>query len=423
LGREKSPFCSSRSKVTAQNARTKPETALKPIPTGPLPDTTKFDHGHLRELPDFSPPLILLRKPSESIATGLSILETFQLFFTQAMVAIIVVATNGYAARARQNQEGRKATPNWKPVNSTDIWRYLGCLIYMGGTTESKHEKYWSSVHRLGEFLGLKRFEQIHRYFTLQKDFSSTTQATKSFTYNLEPIASLVRQKCRQKWSPSSYLCIDEAMVPYRGRTSHKTKMKNKPVAEGYKIWVLADNGYVSDWLWHSQRDGPEGIPKKGLWVDQLTSNGLESIELAPTFALVIRLATRLRELRSTRIFCLYLDNLLLNVNVAQALLALNICCMGTTRKNAQGIPKWLIDLKKHNRGLVWNSMLAETVDLTLCFLWQDNNTVLGITTAYCLKNKTIWRLRKRPSPTSTNARIVRPVFGKALLYSMQLAL
>jgi Transposase IS4 len=86
---------------------------------------------------------------------------------------------------------------------------------------------------------------------------------------------------------------------------------------------------------------------------------------------------------------------------------------MGTTRKNATGIPTCLIDLKQHNRGLVWNSMLAEIVNLTLCFLWQDNNAVLGITTAYCLRNETINRLRKRPSPTSTNARIVRPVFGE----------
>jgi hypothetical protein len=68
-------------KITAQNARTKPETALEPIPTGPLPESTKFDYGHLRELPNYSPLLILLLKPSESIATGLSILETFQLFF------------------------------------------------------------------------------------------------------------------------------------------------------------------------------------------------------------------------------------------------------------------------------------------------------------------------------------------------------
>jgi hypothetical protein len=95
-------------KNNSSNARTKPETALKPIPTGPLLDSTKFDRGHLRELPDYSPPLILLRKPSESIATCLSILETFQLFVTQAMVAIIVVVTNGYAASVHQNREERK---------------------------------------------------------------------------------------------------------------------------------------------------------------------------------------------------------------------------------------------------------------------------------------------------------------------------
>jgi hypothetical protein len=57
--------------------------------------------------------------------------------------------------------------------------------------------------------------------------------------------------------------------------------------------------------------------------------------------------------------------------------------------------------------------MLAEPVDRTLCFLWQDNNAVLGMTTMYTLK-ETIPRLRKRPAPTSTNARIVRPIFGES---------
>jgi hypothetical protein len=47
--------------------------------------------------------------------------------------------------------------------------------------------------------------------------------------------------------------------------------MKNKPISEGYKIWVLADYGYVWDWLWHSLQDGPEGIPKTGLTVTQRT--------------------------------------------------------------------------------------------------------------------------------------------------------
>jgi Transposase IS4 len=91
----------------------------------------------------------------------------------------------------------------------------------------------------------------------------------------------------------------------------------------------------------------------------------------------------------------------------------LNIGCTGTTRKNAEGVPSWLIELKKNNRNLVWDSMLAEQVDQTLCFLWQDNNAVLGMTTMYDL-TETIPRLRKRPAPTSTNARIVRPIFGES---------
>jgi hypothetical protein len=61
----------------------------------------------------------------------------------------------------------------------------------------------------------------------------------------------------------------------------------------------------------------------------------------------------RLRELRPKRIFCLYLNNLFTNVNVAQALLALDICCTETTRKNAQRIPNWLVNLKKHNHSLI----------------------------------------------------------------------
>ena len=55
--------------------------------------------------------------------------------------------------------------------------------------------------------------------------------------------------------------------------------------------------------------------------------------------------------------------------------------------------------------------MFTEIVDSTFYFLWQDNNTVLGLTIVYCLKNDIVKRLRKRSSPTSVNVQIVRPVF------------
>jgi hypothetical protein len=63
------------------------------------------------------------------------------------------------------------------------------------------------------------------------------------------------------------------------------------------------------------------------------------------------------------------------------------------------------------HQSLMWNSAFAEIVNGVLCFLWQDNNTVLGITTGFDLSQRVL-RMRKRPTLTSTNARIVRPIFG-----------
>jgi hypothetical protein len=95
---------------------------LKPIATGFLPE---LDESNLPELPTYEPPLQLQFQPSESLATGLSELETFQELLTPAIVDIIVEATNSYAANARPNQSEINNLDlhirHWKPVNPTDI--------------------------------------------------------------------------------------------------------------------------------------------------------------------------------------------------------------------------------------------------------------------------------------------------------------
>jgi hypothetical protein len=183
--------------------------------------------------------------------------------------------------------------------------------------------------------------------------------------------------------------------------------MKNKPIKEGFKVWVLGDQGYVWYWLWYSVETGTEGIPKRGELIDLPRDD--EKVYLATTFTTIIRLAQQLPD--NSKVYCLFLDNLFINLNVCEALLALNVVIMGTTRKNAFGMPKRLVELKKQNQIMVWNSASAEIVKDTEYFVWQDNNAVLGMTTAYSIKQTTPW-LRKRPALTSTNTQIVRPVFG-----------
>jgi Transposase IS4 len=288
------PSAASDPKITKNTARTAQKTALKPIVIGHLPETVKLDEKDLPELPMYDPPLDLQFQSSKSLSTGLSELDTFQRLLTPAIIDRIVIATNSYAENARKDEELLPHARRWIPVNSTDIWRFVGCLLHMGYHKLSNHEDYWSESGYLRKFISLKRYDQIHRYFTLRNGVTDPKQKDETFAWRVEPVATIVKQNCKALWSPSSHLAIDEAMIAYRGRTVDKVKLLNKPIKEGYKVWVLGDAGYVYDWLWHSHVDGPEDIPKKGLDINRVEATELTKlikVHLAPTFALILRLA------------------------------------------------------------------------------------------------------------------------------------
>ena len=112
--------------------------------------------------------------------------------------------------------------------------------------------------------------------------------------------------------------------------------------------------------------------------------------------------------------YLLFLDNLFLNVDVAHALLNIGISVMGTTRKNATGLPEELLRLKDAKQAFLYGGLVAIVQGKTLCFAWQDNNVVLGLTTAFSLHQPRdiVIRNRKRPKDSLTNAAIAVPIFG-----------
>ena len=168
-------------------------------------------------------------------------------------------------------------------------------------------------------------------------------------------------------------------MIRYFGHTSHTIKAPYKPIKEGYKLWAIGDHGYIYNWLWYSKDCGTEG----------LSSRLRSSPGLADTQALVILLAKSLPEPANFG-YTLYLDNLFTNIPLATALGELRIGVMGTTRATASGFPKELAQLKKSKEPLEWGYLKTAIVDRAQCFLWQDNNRVLGITTAYNLEDTVI---------------------------------
>ena len=328
------------------------------------------------------------------------------------MVKILSEETNKYAESQFQYPSSDSSSKcHWIPTTPAEIRVYLGVHLYFGLYPLIVRRDYWR-LHNLGQFMGCTRFELIHRFFS---PYAAPFPQNAPWFYRIQRIADLIRNACRNSYTPSSNIAIDEAMVAFEGRSKHTVKLKNKPIDTGYKVWCIGDHGYIWSWLFHSRTEGVETLEgsRKTLW-KRLRSNEesqSENVLLAPTFALVLRLAEQLsKQLK----FCIYLDNLFLNLPVAQCLLSMGIYCMGTTRKRAVGVPSKLQKYLDNNSELLWDSTIAEIIDNnTLCFVWQDNKPVIALSTAHSLHRfeDRIQRTRRCPKISSENARILQPVF------------
>lgn len=130
---------------------------------------------------------------------------------------------------------------------------------------------------------------------------------------------------------------------------------------------MLAEHGYVWSWLWHSIKIGTENSKAS---LDSRIPKVLPDTQ---------RMIMRLALLLDTSVdYILYLDNLFMSIPLAKALKEVSIGVTGTTRKSSKGLPRWLDNLKRENRQLIWDSAVGVIEDGILCFVWQDNNEVLG---------------------------------------------
>ena len=86
---------------------------------------------------------------------------------------------------------------------------------------------------------------------------------------------------------------------------------------------------------------------------------------------------------------------------------------MGTARPTANGFPKTLdVDKDQAKRKLDWNHLCGEIIDEEVpALLWQDNNSVLLLSTIHESTSYTLSK-RKKPKLTSTNAAKARLPFA-----------
>ena len=78
----------------------------------------------------------------------------------------------------------------------------------------------------------------------------------------VQPIIDKLSHRFQAVYSPGKNVSVDEAMIPFKGRSTLKQYMPLKPVKRGIKVWALADacNGYITNFQVYTgkQRDATE---------------------------------------------------------------------------------------------------------------------------------------------------------------------
>jgi Transposase IS4 len=217
-------------------------------------------------LPQYIPPINVPLVPFQAQLPRQGPLSLFLSFLGEPALRTVVENTNSYARNWRSKPLQKRARP-WHDLSRNEFLRWIGLLFYIGRYTEPQRTDYWRvSDHNLGRYMGMSRWEQIHRFLSIRDEVIFPILPGESWYYKLEPVASQIRQNCERTVIPYSWVSVDEGMILFQGRSRHTVKLRDKSIEEGFKVWICAFGGYVISWLWHSGLHGPEGIPGKR-WV------------------------------------------------------------------------------------------------------------------------------------------------------------
>lgn len=394
------------------------------------------------EIPTFSP-MEIASPPTYGHSIKLETddpYEIFSLFLTEDALELIATNTN-------RNQELNPAPRSpyarkWHPTTAKELRAYIGAYIWMGVHVEPEIEDYWRKdpakgpIHsQIGDHISRNRWEQIDRYLHISApQTEAQRQGKKEKVFQkLEPLATDLRNAFKQYWQIGTHLTIDESIQRFLGRAAEVVNIPSKPTPEGFKIWCLANGGYVVDWLWHGKGSKAEDGPYK------LPAHWMKEEGFSKTQAVVLELLARQLGLAKNK-HIIWLDNLFTSHDLLAFMREyMGIGAAGTVRitktkreeeeasrgtkaqkkrgkekEENRGVDASLAELKnKFGPSIEWGKLYARVSgdQNIIQFGWKDQTLVLFMSTVSDgLKEVVRWR--RRPAASSTSAKTSRAPFG-----------
>ena len=150
---------------------------------------------------------------------------------------------------------GSDALQSWQPVNVKELKAFMGFIILMGITSLPSLNDYWKNdlVYRyspVASRISRRRFLEVSRYLHFASNSSLAPPGSPNYNKlgKIEHIINLLVDRYQKLYNHNRDVSVDEAMIPFKGRSSMKQYLPMKPTKRGFKVWVLADahTRYVS---------------------------------------------------------------------------------------------------------------------------------------------------------------------------------
>jgi Transposase IS4 len=216
-------------------------------------------------------------------------------------------------------------------------------------------------------------------------------------------------------------LAVDEIIVRYEGRAKETTTVPGKPTPTGFKVWAVAQRGFLILWNWHipGEKNGPVGVrtPRElgGTIRDGNRGN--------KTQAVVLHLINRLPKPPQGSGYHVFLDNLFVSTRFVEYARSQGVGITGTCRDKG-GINKELLKLKKMDKRDVipWGEIHSiPTPTGNVCHIgWKDQAFVLMMSSVLS-GDEQVKRFRKRPKETSSKAKTSRVPFGEEAIKELSI--
>lgn len=278
-----------------------------------------------------------------------------------------VPVNNSISEKSRLNK--------WKPTDYNEMHVFLGVLLWMGLDRKPSLQSYWSrSVlyqSRATQYMTRDRFELLLRMW----HFSNNEICPEgSRLHKVQYLIDILVKKYKAVITPDIALCIDETMIPFRGRLNFRQYVKGKRHKFGIKVFKLClQGGYTYNLK---------------IYCDK----GELITDSVPTSAVMFLMDGLLEKGR-----ILYTDNWYTSTTLARKLLDKSTHLVGTLRRNRKYIPKTVVNAKI-KKGELTGLQTKEGISV---MKWKDKREVLFLSTLHTDTQEEIRHregIKKKPS-------------------------